>query len=248
MKKGFILSTIMAVMSFGSIHGQTTETRTNSQTRRTQTETVTISETTNQNGTTVYSYTHSHTHSSDIPAIGGLKVSANMYGLSTKWLDEIGNNMKGGISAGFFLKFDITKYIALQYDLLFHYKTTEIEFTRTGTTSDCKYMGFEMPLYAIGQINMGNGKAFVGVGPYVGLGLSLKGQSGDMNLYKKNELTDFPSMNRWDFGGGVICGYEFNKLLTISASYQHGFLNMVKNGNDIAIKNQTLSIGVGIRF
>jgi len=75
-------------------------------------------------------------------------------------------------------------------------------------------MGLEIPFYGIGQINIGKGKGFDGVGPYVGLGLSLKCQSGDVNFYKKNELTDFPSMNRCDFDGGVICGYEYNKLLT----------------------------------
>ena len=96
---------------------------------------------------------------------------------------------------------------------------------------------------------MGKGKGFIGAGPYVGLGLDAKNQPGNINLYKKYVKTDLKAMNRWDFGVGGIIGYEFNKILTISASYQGGFINILDAGkDDMSMKNEILSVGVGIRF
>ena len=247
MKKTLISGTIMVLMFLVNVKGQTTETKTNTQTSTSGTETITTTGTVWQDGTTTY--VHTHTHTLSIPTIGGFKISANMSDFMINYTDDISSNMKLGVSAGFFLKFDISKYIALQYEIILHHKVSEMENKIDGTKFDYKYLGLEIPLYVVGQIQMGKGRGFIGAGPYVGLGLDAKYQPGNINLYKKDNTTDLKAMNRWDFGIGGIIGYEFNKILTISASYQGGFLNILDAGNDdMTMQNKTFSFGIGVRF
>ena len=248
MSRRFIFSAIIAMFLIGNVAGQMTETRTSTQTGATQTETVTTSGTTTQNGTTVYTYTHTHTHVSNIPVISGFKLGVNASDFAVQYTDDIQNSMKTGVSAGFFLKFDISKYAAFQYEIILHYKTSEMEDRLIGTKSDYEYAGIEIPLYVMGQIELGKGKGFIGAGPYVGLGLSSKYQPGNINLYKKDKATDSSIMNRWDFGAATIIGYEFNKVFTVSAGYHGGFINMLSDNGNASMKNQTVNLSVGIRF
>ena len=110
---------------------------------------------------------------------------------------------------------------------------------------DFQYFGVEIPVYAIGYANIGNGKGYVGIGPYAGFGIDAryitKGAS-DVDLYEY-------AMQRWDFGGGAMLGYEFSNKLQINASYKLGFMNALNNVvGDTRMLNQTVSLGLGYRF
>ncbi len=178
---------------------------------------------------------------------GGVKANANM---SNFLLTDMGNaesTMKIGASLGGFMKVEFSENFALQPELMFHYKSSEMKSSENKT--DYEYWGAEIPIYAVGQMKMGNGKGFIGVGPYVGFGLDAKFKSGDIDLYGKDEATNKAEMNRWDFGVGAIIGYEFKNGFMINAGYQMGLIDNLDASKDYAtMRPQTVSLGVGFKF
>lgn len=178
---------------------------------------------------------------------GGVKADANMANFLLTDLDAQKSTMKVGASLGGFMKVEFGENFALQPELLFHYKQSKME---TGKLEDdFEYWGMEIPVYAIGQMKMGAGKGFVGVGPYVGYGFSAKYKDADKDLYKKDKLTDKAVLNRWDFGLGATLGYEFNSGFSVSASYKIGLIDTLDAlKDDATMRNQSVSLGVGYRF
>ncbi|MDR1054426.1 MAG: PorT family protein [Prevotellaceae bacterium] len=175
----------------------------------------------------------------------GLKIDAN---LSNHFLSDL-NNVKSklgfGVSAGGFVKFDFHKNFALQPEILVHYKTSKLGKKTTKEKLDFEYWGIEIPVYAMGQMDLWNGRGYVGLGPYVGLGLSSK--LDDNDVYKEKGGEKF--MQRWDLGAGIIVGYEFRFGLQINAGYKMGFINALDAvKNDAKMHNQTISLGVAYRF
>ena len=117
---------------------------------------------------------------------------------------------------------------------------------------DYQYFGAEIPVYAVGQMNLGTGKGYIGVGPYVGFGFDARHKADgmdDIKLYEEIGNTGEYIMQRWDVGAGIMLGYEFSNNLQINAGYKIGFLDGLGVGSDDAtMLNQTISLGIGYRF
>jgi hypothetical protein len=175
-----------------------------------------------------------------------LKAEANMSNYFLKDMPGVKSNMHVGATLGGALNINFGRYFALRPELLFHYRGAEMklrsQLPRLEVKTDYEYWGGEIPVYAVGQLPVGtNGKLYLGLGPYVGLGFSLKNTTDDINLYKEDY------MQRFDFGGGALLGYEFRFGLQINAQYKMGFLNLVDNGSG-KMRQQTVSLGVAYRF
>jgi hypothetical protein len=178
---------------------------------------------------------------------GGVKADANVSNFLLSDMDAYTSTMKVGASIGGFMKMEFGEVFALQPELLFHYKASKMEIGNSET--DFEYWGAEIPVYALCQKQMGSGKGFIGVGPYVGFGFDAKYKDGDIDLYEKNSLTDKAALNRWDFGVGATLGYEFSSGISINAGYKIGLIDMMDEGKDNAsMKNQAVSLGLGYRF
>lgn len=189
-----------------------------------------------------------HIHAQDAKKVSfGVKADANMSYFILSDLDNLKSNMNIGASLGGFVKIDLHENFALQPELLFHYKSSEMKMS--GQKTDYEYWGMEVPIYAVGQWKTGgNGRFYAGVGPYVGLGFDAKYKKGDIDLYKKG-ANDESVMRRWDFGAGALVGYEFACGIQINAGYKIGFLDMMDAGRDNASMNtSTISLGIGYRF
>ena len=246
MQKILVTVAMMFVVSLGQIAGQTTKTETQSQNRNGKTETYTTTETTSANGRTITTTTHTSTV--NMKASFGVKANANMSNFIIRNMDDYQSNMKLGVSPGVFLKLE-SKHFVLQYELLLHYKSSEMENKSAQTTTDYKYWGLELPIYCMGKINAGSGQVLLGAGPYVGLGLDATQTPGNVDLYKKGETINKATMHRWDFGLGVMVGYEFGVGISVNASYQAGLINTLSAEKDkMTMRNQTVSLGVGYRF
>ncbi len=179
----------------------------------------------------------------------GVKAEANMSNYLLSDLDDMKSTMKVGASLGGFMNINLSENFAVQPELLFHYKASEYENKPTGIKNDYEYWGMEIPVYAVGQMNLGTGKGYVGFGPYAGLGFSYKNTTADLDLYKKYENDDKATMSRWDFGLACMLGYEFNNKIQINASYKMGLIDNLDAGKDDAtMRTQTVSLGVGYRF
>jgi len=213
-----------------------------------------------------HSHSHSHSHSNgvnvdvsysydysyEIPHFsvsGGLKLNSNLSNFSMSYLDNYQSNMKLGGSFGGFLKIDFFEYFAMQFELMISHKNSELENKNTGVKQDYRYWGTELPMYLIGQMNLGSGKGFIGVGPYVSAGFNAVYKPNNINLYKGEKKTDDAIMERWDFGLGAVLGYEFQNGIIVNAGYQQGLINILSaQKDDFTMRNQTLFLGIGYKF
>ena len=233
MHKIIITSAITLVASFGQIIGQTTSTTTSqSQNQKGRTETFTQTQTVQPNGRTITTTTTTSAVNGQVSF--GLKVNANMSNFFLKGMDGVQSKMGIGFSTGAFMKIE-SGYFALQYELLLQYKHSKLE---RQTNADYKQWALELPIYLMGQIFTGQGKIFIGAGPYVGLGLGTT-----------QSLESIPAMHRWDFGLGAIFGYEFGNGISLNCNYQAGLINRLSaEKENMSMKSQTVHLGIGYRF
>lgn len=187
-----------------------------------------------------------------IAVSGGVKANANMSNFILTDMDNMKSNLGFGATLGGFTKIEFSRHFALQPELLFHFKNSEMENETTGSKMDYQYFGAEIPVYAVGQMNLGSGKGYLGIGPYVGLGFDARYKADgmdDVKLYDEIGNTGESTMQRWDFGVGAMLGYEFSCGIQINAGYKIGFINALDAGrDDTKMLNQTISLGVGYRF
>jgi len=178
---------------------------------------------------------------------GGIKAEANMSNFILSDMDNVESKLGFGASLGGFARFDFSENFALQPELLFHFKSSTTEIG--SIENDYRFWGAEIPVYALGKWNMGNGKCYVGLGPYVGLGFSAKYDNLDLDLYEKDDITDKSALQRFDFGFGAMLGYEFGNGIQINAGYKIGIIDALDAGKDDAnMLPQTISLGIGYRF
>ena len=177
----------------------------------------------------------------------GVKAEANTSNFILSDLDPVESKLGFGASVGGFAKFDLTENFAVQPELLFHFKNST---TESGNDEDnFHYWGAEIPVYALGQWNCGNGKFLAGVGPYVALGFNAEYDDSDFDLYEEIGNTDESTLRRFDFGFGATLGYEFGNGIQINAGYKLGVLDAMDAGrNDASMLPQTISLGFGYRF
>lgn len=175
----------------------------------------------------------------------GVRAEANMSNHLLSDMDDYQSNLKIGASLGGFAKFDLHRNFAIQPEVLFHYKASELELKSTGAKQDFEYWGMEIPIYGLAQTQLWNGRGYVGLGPYVGFGFSSK--LGGVDSYE--EINGQKQMQRWDVGAGCMLGYEFNFGLQINAGYKIGFIDALDaNKSNASMNNQTISLGLAYRF
>jgi len=166
-------------------------------------------------------------------------------------MDAMKSNPGFGITVGGYTKIEIGECFALQPEVLLHYKNSIMKTKSTGIETDFQYFGVEIPLYAVGHVNLGKGKGFLGIGPYVGFGIDARYKTDgvdDLNLYKEYGGSK-STMQRWDFGAGATLGYEFVNKISINAGYKIGFIDALNAGKENAtMLPQTISLGLSYRF
>jgi hypothetical protein len=182
---------------------------------------------------------------------GGIKVEASMLNFILTDMDAMKSNPGFGVSVGGYTKIEMGEYFALQPEVLLHYKNSIMKTKSTGVETDFQYFGVEIPLYAVGQVNFGKGKGFLGIGPYIGFGIDARYKVDgvdDLNLYKEYSGNK-SEMQRWDFGAGVTLGYEFVNKVSINAGYKIGFIDVLNaNKENATMLPQTISLGLSYRF
>ena len=247
MCKKNLATAILSFVFLSWISGQTTETKTEtkSQNRDGKTETYTHTETQQPGGRTITTTTYTSTV--NMNAAFGIKANANMSNYIIRDMDNYSSNMGLGFSAGVFIKLESNHFV-LQYELLLQRKVSEMEHP-TGQTEEYKYWGLQLPIYFMGQISAGSGKIVIGSGPFVSVGLDSTRDPGTTDLYRKDQTNGKSIMHRWDFGLGIIAGYEFGSGISINCSYQAGLINSLNEEKySQTMRNQVISFGIGYKF
>jgi len=173
----------------------------------------------------------------------GVKLDGNLTNVKVSNLQGGGTSFKPGASIGGFSKIEFGEHFALQPELLFSY--TERKINLVGEKTKFKYASVEIPVYALRQFNVGQGKVFIGAGPNIGYGFSIDSKTeklpeGDPG---ENKL----ELSHWYMGGSAMVGYEFRCGLSINAGYKLSYDLSSKNKTSGA-DTQTISLGVGYRF
>ena len=183
--------------------------------------------------------------------LGGIKVESNMSNFILSDMDGMKSKMGFGVTAGGYTKLEFGENFALQPELLLHFKVSKMEAKASNVEMDFQYFGVELPVYAVGQFNLGSGKGFIGAGPYLGMGIDARFKANDMddvNLYKEYD-SQKSEMQRFDVGMGAMLGYELVSRLQITATYKIGFIDALNaNKDNASMQNQTISLGLGYRF
>lgn len=173
----------------------------------------------------------------------GVKLNGNLTNVKLSNLEGNSGSFKPGASLGGFTKVEFGKNFALQPELLINY--TENKVRNNGERIKFKYASVEIPVYALGQFEAGNGKIFFGAGPHIGYGFSA--DSRKENLPDHHPEANKLELSHWYMGGGVIAGYEFKNGLLVNAGYQLGYDLSSKNKKS-NMDTQTISLGIGYKF
>ena len=181
----------------------------------------------------------------DRPVSFGIEAGTNLSNY------RLGGDMKGfkskmsiGGSFGGFVKYDVSNNFALQSGIDVYYKSSTLESKADKSSEKFKSFGVEIPVYGIVQGELGNGKAFIGAGPFVGYGIRAK--SDGVNMFKENNATGI-ALSRFDYGVGGIVGYDVDKNWQINANYQLGLADLQK-AKGSAMKSHGAAIGIVYKF
>lgn len=173
----------------------------------------------------------------------GVKFNGNLTNVKVSNLQNGSTSFKPGASLGGFAKVEFGEHFALQPELLFSY--TERKISTAGEKTRFKYASVEIPVYVMGQTNVGRGKLFAGIGPNIGYGFSM-----DSNVEKLSDCdkeANKPELSHWYMGAGVLVGYEFHNRISIHAGYKLGY-DLSSKHKTSGTDTQTISLGIGYRF
>ncbi|MDR3339033.1 MAG: PorT family protein [Candidatus Symbiothrix sp.] len=177
---------------------------------------------------------------------GGLKAETNLSNFILSGMSDAKSKMNFGATFGGFLNLDVSKYFAIQGELLYHYKSSDL--VRNGIKSEYQYWGIEIPIYAMFQWKTNeNRRAYIGIGPYTEFGFSAKmRRDGEtIDLYEKDKSAMLDSNS----GFGVIVGYEFARRIQINAGYKISITNILDgNSSSVTLLPAAISLGIGYRF
>ncbi len=181
---------------------------------------------------------------------GGVKTEVILSNFSLSEMPNAKSEINIGGTFGGFVKLDLAEHFALQGDVLFHYKTSNLE--RDGVKSDYQYWGIEFPGYFMSQLKMNKGDRFyVGVGPFVeyGLNAKFKTRGNEIDLFKNDVAVGKPCMTRFEIGTAAMIGYEFGSGIQANVGYRTGLTNVLEaNKDDTSMFPNTVSFGIGYRF
>ncbi|TCD11110.1 PorT family protein [Pedobacter frigidisoli] len=203
----------------------------------------------------------------------GVKAGVNFPTFSVSGLETNNETFKTNTSfyVGGTVDIPVSEIFSVQPGLSLIGKGAKQEYSESGMvagqtysateTSKRSLMYLELPVNLIANFAVGQGKIFVGAGPYYAMAISGKDKdssAGTINGTSSSESSEsdvkFGSnsdsdMKRGDFGVNFLAGYQLNSGVNIHAGYGLG-LSDISNENSSQFKatNRVFSVGVGFSF
>jgi hypothetical protein len=181
----------------------------------------------------------------------GAKADINLSKLLITQSANLKIKTRAGVSAGLFYKYAYRENAAIQADIMFRHRTSEIKNQTTGETADYTYFGVELPVYSLRQAEIDNQLLYFGIGAFASFGCFSRYQTDTrhINPYKEGRSGNQPVIRRWDFGAVLIIGYELPCRLQFNLNWQMGLHNMVNNGfENVEMISALVGISVGYLF
>ena len=184
-----------------------------------------------------------HAQDENVTTEFGIKGGLNMSNLYTDDADD--ENVLFGFNAGVYATLPVSDFVAIQPELLFTTRGSELEYNNAlfqGNTK-LKLNYIELPLLV--RVNIT--KNFnIHAGGYASYMVSAKSTGdGDFEFEDQYDTDDF---NKFDAGlaGGI--GVDFSPL-SVGLRYNYGLTTIVKDGDDSSdLKNSNLSLYLSYRL
>ncbi|QIL40921.1 PorT family protein [Pedobacter sp. HDW13] len=126
-------------------------------------------------------------------------------------------------------------------------------------TAKLSMLYLELPVNAIVNFETGNGKIFIGAGPYYATAISGKTKTTGILTAGTSSLTTSTNedikfgkdgtMKRGEFGVNFLAGYQLSNGFNIHAGYGLGLSNLDYSDTRVSkVTNRVLSVGLGFSF
>jgi hypothetical protein len=190
----------------------------------------------------------------------GVKGSFNMYNMTVKDIDnkKVETKMIPAFDGGVFAELPIVDEFYFRPELLYAAKGAKSKDASPEVTSHLSYL--VLPLEFLYKGDLSGGKIFLGIGPYLAMGIGGKVSYGstDYDIKFKNDvsITDADSTvvhyKPIDFGGIIIAGYEFGNGFSFAINASLGLSNIESKFDgkqlDSSTKNNGFGLTLGYRF
>lgn len=207
------------------------------------------------------------------PVKFGVKAGVTFPKFSVSGTESEGETFKTNTSfyVGGTVDFPISEMFSVQPGLSLIGKGGKQDYTESGSLNGAAYnvsvtskrslMYVELPVNFVANFAVGDGKVFVGAGPYYALAVSgkdkdeSKGSVGGASSSESSESdvkfgsNNDADMKRGDFGVNFLAGYQLSNGFNIHAGYGLG-LSDISNSDSNSFKatNKVFSVGVGFSF
>lgn len=167
----------------------------------------------------------------------GIKGGLNMSNLYTDDADD--ENVLFGFNAGVYATLPVSDFVAIQPELLFTTRGSELEYNNALIEGNAKFKLNYIELPLLVRVNLT--KNFnIHAGGYASYLVSSK-VTGDGSFNFEEEF-DTDNFNKFDAGLAAGVGVDFNPI-SIGLRYNYGLTTIVKDGDDSSdLKNSNLSL------
>jgi len=193
----------------------------------------------------------------------GLRGGFDLQNINGKDYGILENSLVPRFNAGLVLEIPVAPDFFFQPGLLYSTKGAKTDklFGLENLAINYTLGYIELPLSFLYKPVLGNGRFFLGFGPYLGYGITGKAKY-KLNSISYNEDIDFTSeyngslqLNKFkpfDFGANVFFGYELAGGLSFQINTQLGLVEInaenTSNSTEASFKNAGFGISLGYRL
>ncbi len=181
--------------------------------------------------------------------------------------DKLENDLVARWHAGVNVDIPIAPDFYIQPGVMFILKGAKNDDELFGQTVTSKLsLGYvEVPLHLVYKPVMGTGKMLLGLGPYVGYGVTGKykietsnGNETELDVEFQGEVDEGDStedaiyIKPLDYGANLFAGYEFANMFSFQVNTQLGLANILPDvqgvDSDAKTTNTGFGVSLGLRF
>ncbi|RPD40290.1 porin family protein [Chitinophaga barathri] len=164
--------------------------------------------------------------------------------------DKETSDLLTGFRAGITADLQLADEFYIQPSLLYTGKGGKDEILGFDTRLRINYL--ELPINFMYKPEVGNGNLFIGLGPYLAVGLSGKNKTVLGNNLVENDIEfgdEIDEIKRFDAGANFQVGYELPMGLNFGLFTDLGLINLRGNGDsDNSFRNTAFGVNVGYKF
>ncbi|HEX5554205.1 MAG TPA: porin family protein [Chitinophagaceae bacterium] len=180
----------------------------------------------------------------------GIKAGPDLANLTTKIGGAKGSsNAIIGVAGGVYANLPVAPMLEVQPSLLYEGKGEVQSVQGYNIRTRLNYLTLPVDLLYTAEM-AGGGGWMIGVGPYLGYGISGKVSGGPQGSYGGNPFkADEGSLKRLDAGGHIQLGYEMANGFNIGLNAELGLMNLARHGDKKnSIKNTSFGLMLGYVF